>query len=413
MPTSRRGRGPFRESAVNQVASYSYRALRRDGSIEAGAVHAPGVEDAQRILAVRGLLPVEVRLEATSRENAAAIRPADLAIGLRMLGDLLEAGLSMSRTLHLFEELAPAVWRKAIPQIRQSIKEGKGLASALAAAPLAIPPLVIGIAQAGEAGSGIGAAVRRAADAMEGVAATRAAVRSAMVYPIVLAAAGVGSVGILVGVVLPKFALLLSDLNHALPPATRMLLAMVAATRASFVPSVVVVTLTLVAWTAWVTTPRGRIRWHELLLGVPLLGVARRSAASARGAYSLAALLESGVPINEALRHAARACGDAAIEQRMLRARESIATGVSIGSALEASDALTGTVSKLVRAGEETGRLATMLGHAAKLEHDRAERIVRSSVRLIEPGLVLTFAIIVAFVAAAMLQAVYSVRPVS
>jgi type II secretory pathway component PulF len=255
--------------------------------------------------------------------------------------------------------------------------------------------------------------MRRAADVMEGVAATRSAVRSALIYPLVLAAAGVGSVGILVGVVLPKFALLLGDLNHTLPPSTRLLMTTVATARSLFIPSLTLLAAGLLGWTAWVATTEGRVRWHEFLLCVPGLGPVRRSTASARASFALAALLDSGVNIGEALRFAARASGDAAIELRLMKARESIGTGASIGTALESAEALTGTVVKLVRAGEESGRLTAMLGHGAKLEQDRAERMVRSSVRLIEPALVLVFAFIVATVAAAMLQAIYSVRPVS
>ena len=66
---------------------------------------------------------------------------------------------------------------------------------------------------------------------------------------------------------------------------------------------------------------------------------------------------------------------------------------------------------RLVRAGEESGRLAEMLARAAALESDRARRLLTSMVRLLEPALILVFGGIVAFVAAALLQAVYSVRP--
>ena len=398
---------------MSEVSVFAYRALKRDGTLEAGVVNAPDVSEARATLNARGLLPLEILLERNARERKNAIRAADLALGLRMLADLLEAGLPMSRTLHAFEELAPVSWREAIPYLRQSVKEGRGLASALAGAPIAIPPLVVGMVHAGESGSGVAGAMRRAAEAMEGMAATRAAVRSALVYPIVLAAAGIGSVGILVGVVLPKFAVLLGDLNHTLPASTRLLMSAVSTARTLFAPSLIASAAVLVGWTAWINTERGRVRWHELLLATPGLGNLRRATASSRAAYSLAALLDSGVPISEALRHSARASGDGAIEHRLLEARATIGAGTSIGAALESSNALTGTVAKLVRAGEETGRLATMLSHAAKLEQERAERMVRSSVRLIEPALVLTFAMIVALVAAAMLQAIYSVRPTS
>jgi general secretion pathway protein F len=389
---------------------YAYRALRSDGAVESGLVHAAGEGAASAELSSRGLVPLELRVEARQEERRAAMPIADLALGLRMLADLLDAGLPISRTLQAFEELAPPGWRPALPHIRQSVKEGKSLAAALGSAPVEIPALVVGIAQAGEAGSGIGTAIRRAADAMEGAAATRAAVRAALVYPMVLAAAGLGSVGILVGVVLPKFTLLLADLNHALPPATRFLLSTVATARAGFVPFIFALAVALVVWTAWVATARGRVRWHEWLLSVPILGAARRSSATARVAYSLAALLDSGVPISDAMRHAARAAGDAALEQRILGARDGIASGATISGALETSGAVSSTVVRLVRAGEETGRLTGMLAHAAKLEHERAERVVKSSVRLVEPALVLTFAGIVALVAAELLQAVYSVR---
>src|SRR5205085_11383450 len=90
--------------------------------------------------------------------------------------------------------------------------------------PLQIPPLVIGIAQAGEAGTGIGPAVRRAAELTESTAEMQAAVRSALAYPIVVAAAGVCAIGVLITVVLPRFAKILGDLGQALPPSTQMVL---------------------------------------------------------------------------------------------------------------------------------------------------------------------------------------------
>jgi general secretion pathway protein F len=66
---------------------------------------------------------------------------------------------------------------------------------------------------------------------------------------------------------------------------------------------------------------------------------------------------------------------------------------------------------RLVRAGEETGRLAELLDHAARIEAERAQEQTRAIVRLLEPGIILAFGGIVALVAAALLQAVYSVRP--
>jgi type II secretory pathway component PulF len=137
----------------------------------------------------------------------------------------------------------------------------------------------------------------------------------------------------------------------------------------------------------------------------------RRAAATARYAQALAALLETGVPIGIALRSAADATGDAELTRRLLSARDRIVHGAPLSVALAAENASTPTALRLIKAGETSGQLAALLAHAASIEQERAERTVKSAVRLLEPGLILAFGGLVAFVAAALLQAIYSVRP--
>jgi general secretion pathway protein F len=112
-----------------------------------------------------------------------------------------------------------------------------------------------------------------------------------------------------------------------------------------------------------------------------------------------------------ALVFAARATSDAELEARLTLARGAVTAGEPLSRALELHGATTPTVVRLIRAGEESGRLPAMLDHAARIEQQRADRIVRAGVRLLEPMLLLTFASVVALIAAALLQAIYSVRP--
>ncbi len=390
---------------------FRYRAARVDGVIQHGRIDAVDVAGARRRLIDDGLFPIELEFDGASVTQQASINVRELALGLRVLGDLLDAGLPISRALRTFADLAPPSWRVALPHLQQRVREGASLAAALSTAPIAIPPVVVGIAQAGEASGAAGPAVRRAADMMEASAATRAALQAALTYPAILAVAGVASIAILVGVVLPRFADILSDLNQELPVATRIVLDASKVARAAAAPAGVGVALGVVAWKAWTATEQGRLHWHELLRRVPLVGSARRSAATARAALSLSALLESGIPVIDALRFAARSAGDAAMERRLASASVDIAAGRSLSAAFIASDALTPTAVQLLRAGEETGRVSGLLAHAAKLEQERSERITKTFVRALEPLLIFGFATVVALVAAALLQAVYSVRP--
>jgi general secretion pathway protein F len=390
---------------------FSFRALSPDGSLERGTLDAESASEARDTLMGRGLFVVAIESKGPRRERREPVSAADLALGLRILANLLESGLPVARALHAFDDLAPQAWRGALPMIRQRVREGKSLAAALAEAPLQIPPLVIGIAQAGEAGTGIGPAVRRAAELSEATAEMRSAVRAALAYPMVVAAAGVCAIGVLITVVLPRFARILADLGQTLPPSTQLVLRGADVAHALLFPSFLVSVVVLAVWHAWAGTPAGRLRWHALLLAVPVVGSVRRRTATARMAHSLAALLESGVAIGAAMTYAARASGDAEIEARLLAARVKINDGQALSFALESSRAVSPTTSKLVRAGEESGRLPSMLTHAAKIEQQSADQVVKTAVRMLEPILLLTFASAVALIAAALLQAIYSVRP--
>ena len=390
---------------------FAFRAATAAGDVDVGMIDAESSGEAREILASRGLyvLSLESRGHRFARRDPLPV--ADLALGLRILADLLESGLSISRALHAFDELAPRGWRSALPHIRQSVREGQSLAAALSSAPVVIPGLVIGIAQAGEAGGGIGPAIRRAAELMESSAEMRASIRSALAYPVVVAGAGVLAIGILITVVLPRFAKILADLGQTLPASTRAVLRGAAAVHAGLVPGMSGVGIGIAVWRAWTQAENGRRSWHRLLLSVPLLGSIRSGTAAARMAHSLSALLESGVSIGTALIFAARATSDAELEARLALARAGVTAGEPLSRALESNHATTPTVVRLIRAGEESGRLPAMLDHAARIEQQRADRIVRTGVRMLEPMLLLTFASVVALIAAALLQAIYSVRP--
>lgn len=391
--------------------TFAYDALRADGGTERGTMAAASTAEALSSLGERGLLPVSIRQVASQRERRRTIPARDLALGLRVLADLLEAGLPLARALAALEDLAPASWHTAIPSLLEAVREGKSLAAALEEAPIDVPPLIIGIARTGEAGAGLGAAMRRAADHTEKAAETRAAVRGALAYPLVVAVAGCASIGLMVGIVLPRFAKILADLGEALPWSTRTVLGAADVLHALLVPMVFAGIAGVIALRLWHESELGRLSMHALLLRVPVMGAIRRCSASARVLSSMAALFESGVAIRGAMVFAARSAGDAEIERRLLAAREAVVAGHPLSFALRESNALTNTAMRLIRAGEESGRLVGMLQHAAKLDRDHADRLTRGAVRLIEPVLILTFAGIIGIVSAALLQAVYTVRP--
>ncbi len=393
------------------LPSYRYEAVRSDGTMEYGLIDAPSRDAARVAITGRGLFPVGVTIEDATSAERRRVPASDLALGLRILATLLAAGLPLDRVLAAFADLAPPRWAAALPSIRTKVHEGASLTSAFRDSMLDIPEVVLGMMAAGEAGSGLAQATERAARLAEREAATRRALWSALAYPFVLAATGLATLALMLGVVLPRFATILADLGQALPPLTRGVMVAANAARLLSLPLLIGLGLAAGAWYVWTATEEGRARWHGWLLQLPVIGGIRRSSGSARVCAALGSLLESGVSIAPALLSSARAAGDAALARRLIAAREDVVAGQRLSSAIEGQAALTSTAVRLIRAGEESGQLAAMLAHAATLEEQQASERVSTAVRFIEPSLILVFGIIVAVVAAALLQAVYSVRP--
>jgi general secretion pathway protein F len=238
-----------------------------------------------------------------------------------------------------------------------------------------------------------------------------ARIRQATAYPLILLVAGAVSLGVITTVVVPRFAVILADLGQSLPPATRLLLEAARVVRTSW-PLLLLTFVTCIAvFVSWRATPRGRLQLHRALLRLPVVGMVRHGFATARVARALGALLATGVPILTALDAAREGAGDAEVRERLLRAGQRVREGEGLSASLAAETALTPSALQVLAIGDSSGRLGNMALRAGDLAAAEAEVGLRIVVSLLEPTLVVLFGGLVAFTAAALLQAVYSLRP--
>jgi type II secretory pathway component PulF len=122
-------------------------------------------------------------------------------------------------------------------------------------------------------------------------------------------------------------------------------------------------------------------------------------------------MLESGMPLLAALDAASEAAGDAEMTRRLVAVRSLVARGLSLTKSLTAERALTGLAIQLIGVGESSGQLDQMTSQAGQILAERAQRQLRAVVSILEPALVISLGLVVAIIAAALMQAVYSVRP--
>jgi type II secretory pathway component PulF len=392
------------------VTAFRFEAARPDGGLVRGMLEAASEPAAAAVLSARGLYPVLVEVSTISAQHRFFGGPStrQLATLFQGLAALVDAGVPLERALHSAGRTAPGSLHSALDRVAQRVREGSSLGAALGAEPI-VPAVSIGLIRAGERGVGLGPALAQAAAQLEHAAETEERVRAALTYPAVLAAVGSASVGLIVMFIIPRFAALLGDLGQTLPPATRFLLATSAVMR-DYGLMLCVLAVALAAG-ATRAIAEHRVAWHAWLLGLPLVGALRLGLASARVARTLGALLGVGTPALTALEVARGAAGDAAVSARIAAARGRVAEGQGLAAALEATGALTPSALQLASIGEGSSRLPTLLAKAAELDERAAEQRLKALVSFLEPALIVVFAGVVAFVAAALLHAVYALRP--
>src|SRR6266699_3901865 len=393
------------------MTPFRYRAARADGGIVEGLVDAGSASLASATVTERGLFPLTVTPAAAAETSRRPASRRDLAIVFQSIAALVSAGVPLERAVASSEALARGPLRDTLAAARTRLREGEGFAAALGAAHGVVPGIVLGMLRAGERGSQLPFALAQVATHLEQEADLVARVRQALAYPLLLAVVGVASIVVIGTVIVPRFAELLGDLGQEVPPATRILL--LGARLLShywflLVPAVAgLVGLGVEA----VRRPGMRRQIEEALLAAPLVGPVRLALATARIARALGGMLAAGMPLLAALDAAAEAACDGAAAARLARARERVASGAPLAASLEREGALAPSALQLIQVGESSGRLADMARRAGGLAAQDAERGLKTLVTLVEPALIVGFGGLVAFVAAALLQAVYSIRP--
>lgn len=389
---------------------YHYRAARPGGSIATGQVTAASLEGGHSALGAQGLMAIELVPLADRKRPRFTL--SDSVMVFRSLANLIRVGVPLERAVGMTESMldSPAL-ANGLGEVRLCLQQGSALTAALDAVPGLANPAVLGVIRAGEESGRLGAALELVATQLEREHETAGRLRQAMAYPAILLVTGSLSVALITAVVLPRFARLLADAGGTLPPLARLLLWINSLPALVWLVSLIAVVLSVGSLVQWIQTPSGRVQWEELLLRAPLIGPVRSYLATARLSRSLGTSLAAGLPLLRAMATASEAAANEAIRRRLLAARDRVAQGEPVARAVMTERAIVRVAGQMLAVGEASGQLGTMAERAAEHAMAEAERRVGILVRIMEPGLILVFGGLLAVVAGALLQTVYSLRP--
>lgn len=394
------------------TAKYRYRAADASGRVIEGDLQSQSRSAAIEDLRRQSLFPVDV-----SEMDAAAPRqttersslPDALAVWTRTLSTLLSAGLPLEKALSFSSaETSNALLTSAVAEVRDDIRAGVPLASAMKKRPKVFGPLYIAMVTAGEESGALDQVLGRLADNLDESAELRGRVRSALLYPALMAIVATMGVTVILLFVIPRFVDMLGEVGGTLPLSTRALIGMSAVVTRWWWIWIPFALLIVFSIQRWLSDPANRFKWHRARLGVPVTGDLERNYLTARFSRTLGLLQRSGVGIVASLRIARSAMTNDFVGDQIGRAADLVSQGRRLGAELHGI--LPPLAVQLISVGEESGKLGELCLRAADAYDKDVSRRLTTLVSLLEPALILVFGAMVGFVALAMLQAIYSVN---
>lgn len=374
------------------MARYTYEVINGEGRSVGGTLRAEGERAAARELERRGLMVVSLRMEAAggaSRGRQQRLRNGDVILAVQELATMLTSGVPIAEAVGS-QALAAHHPRivGAFTQIGRELQRGQQFSTAMQGSGLPLPDYAVQLARAGELTGDLGRAMTDAAAQMEYEEGLRTEMRNALIYPAVLVVAGVAAVALMFLFVVPKFASLLSRAED-LPFLAWAVLGTGTWLRANFGAFVAVIVVATVAIVAMARRPQVRARALDAAARLPLVGPWLIESDTARWSKVLSALLGNRVALMRALELAQDGLQIPYRRSAMGDVVRAVRNGATLADALEDYGALTATGYNLVRVGEKTGKLSTMLESLARLYAEAGRTRMKRLLILIEPVAIL------------------------
>jgi type IV pilus assembly protein PilC len=323
----------------------------------------------------------------------------ELTVFTRQFATMVNAGLSMVRTLNILEQQTESAKLKTIVgDVRKHVEEGMTLSDALGQHPDTFSALTINMVRAGEIGGVLDDVLNRLAIFYEKDLSLRQKVRAAMTYPAAIFTFALGVIFFLVFFILPQFIGFFEGLDLQLPLPTRVLIFVTHALTGYWYVFLGGLLVSFWGLRVYIGTERGRFRWDRYKLRVPVFGPLLRKVTISRFTRTLGTLITSGVPIMQALEVVSKAVENKIVAQAIDNVRSSIREGESIALPLQNSGLFPPMVVQMTAVGEETGTLDSMLQKVADFYDAEVESTLTQLTSILEPLLIMFLGFVVGFI---------------
>lgn len=335
-----------------------------------------------------------------------------LVVFTRQMASLLRSGISLADALVLVTSVsdAPAL-KRALADVSRQVQGGQRLGSSLRRHPKVFSETYVAMVDAGEEAGRLEEILERLSTALEKLQKLKDQIRGASIYPIVVTVVALAiTLGLTVFVV-PVFQQLFEQAGMALPLPTQLLIAASKALRQPLLPLFVLL-ITGLAVVAWRNINRNRLMRYQLdrlILRLPVFGPFIAKSTTAAMLRVLATLLDSGIPLTDALAIASGTVRNRVFRQALREARAQVAIGRSLSGAFIDNPMMPPLFVRLLTVGEQSGDLFSMLNRAATIYEEEVELAVKVLTSLLEPAFTILISVLVGFILLALYMPVFNI----
>jgi len=396
------------------LPSFAYKAYTEHGQKREGRIEAAGTSAAEQALWLEGLKIVQLN-PAPPKKTMADYFPSlyqisrqDLILFTRQLATFVGAGVAMTRALTVIaEETASPLFKRVILTVLDDLERGQNLSESLAKHPKVFPSLYVDLIRVAELTGNLEATLKELAGYLRRDLNTVRRVRTAMIYPAVILVVATAVVIILVFFALPAFVKIFAEFRVQLPLSTRILIGIVAFTRAWGLVIGAVVAALAGAIVVALRTQRGLYAKDQISLKLPIMGPIVLSAVLNRFARTLAMVLKAGVPLGQTFDAVIAGTGNKVFQRGLGTVKEQMTGGEGFAGPLLRTHLFPPMLTQMVRVGEETGTLDTYLEQAADFYEEELDYRIRAMTSLIEPVMTVAVGLVVGFIAVSLISAMY------
>lgn len=394
---------------------FKVKALDTSGQVLTETVNASSERHAHQELTARGLVPLEVKAAGGAGGQRSLFQKRvsgeDMMLFFRQLALMLRNGVPPLRALEVMGEQVDHPKLKAVvTDMYRAVEEGANLGEAFARHPRIFKPSTVALISAGEGGGARDEVMEQIADTMKAEEAISKAVKSALIYPAIVAVVVVAIVIFMILVVVPSMIGMLTAVGGELPWPTKLLIAITDVAPYTILPTTVVSAVAFVWWTRNKNEEKVRAVADPIKLKIPVFGPLLKKIAVSRSVRNLGLMLGNGVPMGESLTIVSPTAGNKVVSDVLDRARDAIINkGAQLHDHIGQGGVFPPMVAAMTAMGGESGSIPEMLTEIADALDAQARSAAERLQSALNPVITVVLGGVVAFIMFAMFMPIFSV----